>query len=120
MKMQMQAEIVNVSFGSFQPTDENGKPSGDVIKYGSVQYLEPTEPNESFAGKRVSKMKIIGNENEDLTQIASRIQSEIVQKGSPLLMNLEGGQKLEQITKNGKTETVPLLVITGFELKPTK
>ncbi|GAB6069683.1 hypothetical protein JCM30760_07800 [Thiomicrorhabdus hydrogeniphila] len=118
MKMQMQAEVINVQFGTFTPTDENGKTTGDPIMYGSVQYLEPTDPNEGFAGKRVSKMKIIGNEKEDSTLIAARIQSEIAQKGSPLILDLEGGQKLEQIHKNGKTETVPLLVVTGFTPKP--
>ncbi|WP_178862435.1 hypothetical protein [Thiomicrorhabdus cannonii] len=107
MQMQMTCEVINVSYGTFKP--ENGS----AIDYASIEILQPVDPSESFAGKKAAKIKIDGNDKESAHQIAARIMADLAKHGSPMTMNLSGGQKLKTDQKTGKSDLI--ITVTGYK-----
>nr|BDD44851.1 hypothetical protein 6 [Piscirickettsiaceae bacterium] len=121
MKMTMQANVINVSFGSMPETNDQGHKTGKIIHFGKIQVLEPQPANEQFAGSKVSTLKIAPENPEDIGLIGSRIQAAIApHNGAPVSLQFEGGQRVETITKYGKTESVSVLVVTDFQEPKSK
>ena len=117
MKINMKLNVISCQSDIMNATDSNGKPTGEQIPWGNVRILEPVQPTDNFSGSKASKLKISPENPQDILKIGASIRAEIDKLGTPCELELEGGQRLESVTKNGKTETVSMLVVTGFTSK---
>lgn len=117
MQINMKLNVISCQSDVMDATDSQGKPTRDKIHWGNVRVLEPVQSTANFAGVKPSKLKIVADNPEDILKIGSAIRAEIEKQGAPCELELQGGQALESVTKNGKTETVSMLVVTGFTPK---